>query len=126
MATTILRGIVKDVLPVESYGDGAGKKQTIVVFIPGYVDQWTGEKKGADQEWGVDIFNEYIATHGLNINCVDKKVEMEVNLRGRSYDRSDGQKGYSIGATLKSIKLMEDAGMGFKETATKDDGDLPF
>lgn|SRR5690606_7518811 len=116
MAITTLKGIVKEVKPIEYYGEGnSGKKQTVVIFIPGYVDQWTGEKKGPDEEWGVDIYNEKIQEHGINLNCVDKKAEVEVRLRGRSYDRDNGGKGYSIGATLKSIKLMDDAGTKFKE-----------
>lgn len=119
MAITTLKGIVKELKPIETYGDMSkpGRKQTVVLFIPGYTDQWTGEKKGPDEEWGIDIFNEKIEEHGLNVNCVDKKAEMEVRLRGRSYNRTDGEKGYSIGATLKSIKLLEDAGTKFKEQA---------
>jgi len=118
MATTTLKGIVKHVLPIETYGDGAGRKQTIVVFIPGYVDQWTGEKKGADEEWGIDLFNKNIDEYKLGRDAVDRKVEAEVYLKGRSYDRADGKKGYSIGATLKSIRLLEHAGTNFD--------DIPF
>lgn len=119
MAITTLKGIVKELRPIETYGESSnpGKKQTVVIFIPGYTDQWTGEKKGPDEEWGIDIFNEKIQEHGLNVNCVDKKVELEVRLRGRSYDRTDGGKGFSIGATLRSIKILEDAGTSFKEGA---------
>ncbi|GGH28414.1 hypothetical protein FAZ19_19820 [Sphingobacterium alkalisoli] len=127
MATTTLKGIVKDVLPVETYNDGTGRKQTIVLFIPGYVDQWSGEKKGADEEWGVDIFNDNIEKHSLNNNCIDKKAEVEVYLKGKAYDKKDGSgRAFLIGASLKTIKLLESAGTAFKESATGDDGDLPF
>lgn len=121
MSTSKIKGVIKEITPIESYNEGAGRKQTMVVFSPGFVDRYTGEKKGPDNEWGIEIFNDQIEKHGLNINCVDKRVEVEVNLRGRSFDRRDGSKGYGISATLVSYTLGENAGTNFKES----DG-LPF
>lgn len=128
MAITKLRGIVKDVQPIETYGElsNQGKKQTIVIFVPGYVDPLTQEKRSPDEEWGVDIFNAQIEKFGLNVNSVDKIVEAEIVLRGRSYDRREGGKGYSINATLKDIKIGNTANTSFKEHASAGDDDLPF
>jgi len=128
MAISKFRGIVKDVLPIETYGEASnqGKKQTVVIFVPGYTDPLTQEKKGPDEEWGVDIFNNQIEKFNLNVNSIDKIVDVEINLRGRSYDRTAGGKGYSINATLKDIKIGNAANTSFKESASVGEDDLPF
>lgn len=106
MATTTLKGIVKDVLPIEYYGEtNEGKRQTIVVFVPGYVNGY-GEKKSKDEVWGIDIFNNKIEEFGLNSNCISKKVNVEVYLSGREWTKDD-KSGFSISARLKSITLGE-------------------
>lgn len=104
MATTTIRGIVKEITAIENYSD-TGRRQTLVVFVPGYVNEYQ-EKIGKDETWGVDIFNKRIEHFGLNSNCLNKKAEIEVYLGGREWEK-DGKKGYSISATLKSIKLGE-------------------
>lgn len=128
MAITKIRGIVKDILPIETYGEAAsqGKKQTVIIFVPGYTDPLTQEKRGPDEEWGVDIFNAQIEKFALNVNSIDKVVDAEINLRGRSYDRSTGGKGYAINATLKDIKIGVSANTAFKENASVGDDDVPF
>lgn len=106
MATTSLKGIVKEILPVEYYGEGNSfRKQTLVLFIPGYTNQY-GEKKGADQTWGIDVHNEKIEEFGLNSNCIGKKADVEAYLTGKEFDKKEQQgKWYAISARLKSIKL---------------------
>lgn len=127
MATTNLKGIVKDVLPVEFYGDGnTGRRQTLVLFIPGYVDNY-GVKKGQDELWGIDIYNKKIDEFGLNSNCVSKRADIEVYVSGKEFDKKDGSgKWYGISATLKSIKLGESVQIPQTAGSASDDGDLPF
>lgn len=128
MATTTLKGIVKEVKPVEYYGEGnQGRRQTLVLFVPGYVNQYQ-EKLSQDEVWGIDLFNKKIEEFGLNANCLSKKAEVEVYLSGKEFDKKDGSgKMYAISARLKSIKLGEVVNYQ-TETSNqpKDDDDLPF
>lgn len=107
MAITKIQGIIKEITPVQHYGqNNEGRKQSIILFVPGYVNQF-GEKTGSDEEWQIDLFNKAIDHHNLNSNCIDKKAEIECYLSSRSFDRKDGAgKWYSISANLKTIKLM--------------------
>ncbi|MFD2741940.1 MULTISPECIES: hypothetical protein [Sphingobacterium] len=121
MALTKIKGIIKEVLPVQTYGqNGEGRIQTIVIFVPGYVDRYTNEKKSADEEWGVSVFNENIDKHGFNVNSVGKVVEADITLQGRSFDKSTGGKAYSVNVGLKQITVIAEA------TKAGDDDDLPF
>lgn len=122
MATTKLKGIVKEVSPIETYGEtNQGRRQTLVVFVPGYVDSY-GQKRSNDEEWGIDIFNNKIDEFGLNSNCLSKKVDVEVYLSGRRWEK-DEKSGYSISARLKSISLGEKVQISHE--VPEDDG-LPF
>lgn len=121
MALTKIKGIIKEVLPVQTYGQsGEGRIQTIVIFVPGYVDRYTKEKKTADEEWGVNVFNENIEKKGINENSVGKVVEAEITLQGRSFDKTAGGKAYSVNVGLKQIAVIQDA------PKAGDDDDLPF
>ena len=128
MATTTLKGIVKEVKSVEYYGEGnQGRRQTLVLFVPGYVNQYQ-EKLSQDEVWGIDLFNKKIEEFGLNANCLSKKAEVEVYLSGKEFYKKDGSgKMYAISARLKSIKLGEVVNYQTETSyQPKDDDDLPF
>lgn len=105
MATTILKGIVQSV-KVETYGDDqSGKRQTIIVFVPGYTDQY-GEKKAADEVYEVNQFNKSIEKNVITSADVNRKIDIEAYLKGREFDKKDGSgKAYIIGLNLKSMTL---------------------
>ncbi|MGJ1296525.1 hypothetical protein ACR777_20100 [Sphingobacterium spiritivorum] len=119
MAQLTLKGIVKEVSSVEEYGKESkkGRRQSFILFIPGFVDDF-GEKRGSDEEWQIDIFNDNIEKYGLNTNTIDKKVEVDVYISGRSYEKKEGGKGYAVNVNLKSIKEFG--------KANKFGDDLPF
>lgn len=117
MATTSIKGIIKEVSAIENYS-ATGRRQTIVVFVPGYVNEYQ-EKVGKDEMWGIDIFNNRIDHFGLNQNCINKKAEVDVYLSGREWEK-DGKKGYSVSVTLKSIKLLDF--LNVEPTDKNDDG----
>lgn len=127
MATTTLKGIVKEVKPIEYYGEGnQGRRQTLVLFVPGYVNQYN-EKLSQDEIWGIDIFNKKIEEFGLNSNCLSKKADVEVYLSGKEFDKKDGTgKMYAISARLKSIKLGDVVNYQMETTGETKDDDLPF
>lgn len=122
MATTTIRGIVKEVSEIENYSE-TGRRQTLVLFVPGYVNEYQ-EKIGKDEVWGIDIFNKRIEHFALKANCLSKKAEVEVYLSGREWEK-DGKRGYSISATLKSIKLGDVVQPSTNVDQTDEDG-LPF
>ncbi|WP_353183542.1 hypothetical protein [Parapedobacter lycopersici] len=108
MAKIILKGIVKRVLPVEFYGnDRSGRRQSVILFVPGYVDQF-GEKKGQDEEWQLDLYNDKIEKMSLNTNLHEKKVEATVYLNSKKFQRKDdGSDMWAISANLHELKLHE-------------------
>ena len=121
MATTSFKGIVEKT-EISNYGEGAkaGKRQTIVVMVPGYVDGY-GEKKGADEKFQIDQFNDNIEKNPITKDDIGRKIDVEVYLKGREFDRKDGEgKAYAVGLNIKSFKLGDRV-----QNAAQDD-DLPF
>lgn len=108
MATTTFRGIVKKVF-IENYGEvsNPGKRQTLIILVPGYVDQY-GEKRGADEMYEINQFNESINKNPISADDIDRKIEVEVYLKGREFDKKDGSgKAYAVGLNVKSFTLRE-------------------
>lgn len=128
MATTTLKGIVREIKPIETYGTN-GRRQTLVLFVPGYINEYQ-EKITKDEIWGIDLFNKKIDDENLNSNCISKKAEVEVWLSGTEFDKKDGSgKMYAISARLKSIKLGESVINHRSDNSNSGDGDndgLPF
>lgn len=107
MAKIELRGIVKEVTEIENVGkDGTTKKQSLILFVPGYVDQF-GDKKGEDEDWCLDIFNKKIESLALNDNLLDKRVVCTVYVSSRFVKMDDGREFYIINSNLGDIKLFE-------------------
>lgn len=128
MAITKIKGIIKEVQPVINYGpDNSGRRQTSIIMVPGYVDRFTNEQKSADEFYEVNIFNESIDKHGLNINSVNKVVEAELSLQGRTYPKKDGCTGYGVNVGLRSIAVVDNGDSAkVNQQQGKDDDDLPF
>lgn len=109
MAKIILKGIVKRVMPAVNYGSGsqAGRRQSVILFVPGYTDEF-GDKKGQDEEWQLDIFNEKIEKLALNTNLHEKRVEAVVYVNSRKFQKRDtGEDMWMMSANLGSLKLHE-------------------
>lgn len=107
MAKIELRGIVKEVTKVEHIGAGGQtRKQSLILFVPGYVDQF-GEKRGEDEEWSLDIFNNKIEQFALNDNLIDKKVVCIVYVNSRCVKLDDGREFYNVNSNLANISLFE-------------------
>lgn len=106
MAKIQLKGIVKHVSSVETVGDKGTQKQSIGLFVPGYVDEF-GDKKGQDEEWEIDLFNEKITSVGLNNNLIDKKAIVTVYVNSRRVKNRDNEDIFIINANLGDIKLLE-------------------
>jgi len=120
MPTTTFKGIVQSVT-METYGeDNTGKRQNIVVLVPGYTDAY-GDKKGADEIYEVNQFNEGITKNVITEEDVNRKIDLELYLKGRAFDKKDGTgKAYIIGLSVKSMKL------GDKIKVEEKEDDLPF
>lgn len=123
MPKATLKGIIQEVTPVETYGtDNQGRRQSIILFVPGYVDQF-GDKKGADEHWSIDAYNDKIEAHGLATLQKESRVEVEFYISSRQYDRKDGAgKGYMVSNRLASVTVVAAP----KPTAGVDEDGLPF
>ncbi|MCX2473543.1 hypothetical protein OQZ33_04280 [Pedobacter sp. MC2016-05] len=106
MAKLTLKGFVKEVGTIETVGDKATKKQTIIFFIPGYVDQF-GDKKGRDEHWPLDVMGDNIAKLNITKDAVEQKAEVIVYVSGNIFQKKDlAGNGYAINANLAEIKLL--------------------
>lgn len=122
MATTSFKGIVEKT-EISNYGEGekAGKRQSIVVMVPGWTDSY-GEKKGPDEKFQIDQFNDNIEKNPITTADIGRKIDVEVYLKGREFDRKDGEgKAYAVGLNIKSFKLGD-----MVRNATQEEDDLPF
>lgn len=117
MAKAILKGTVKEVKPVETYGDtNQYRKQAVILFIPGYVNEF-GEKMGADEEWELEAANQRIESLKIADLQIGERLEVTTYISSSGYDRKDGTgRGYFIRARIGDIKSH-----GKSET-----DDLPF
>lgn len=106
MAKIELRGIVKEITKVENVGNQGSKKQSLILFVPGYVDGF-GEKRGDDEEWCLDIFNKRIEQLNLNDNLLEKKVVCTVYVSSRFVKLADGKEFYTVNTNLGDISLFE-------------------
>ena len=101
-----LKGIVKEVGPIETVGEKNTKKQRIILFVPGYVDQF-GDKKGRDEHWPLDVMGDNVEKLNIQKTAVKQKAEVTVYISGNVFDLKDfAGVGYAINATLAEIKLM--------------------
>jgi len=123
MATTSFKGIVEKT-EISNYGEGdkAGKRQTIVVMVPGWTDAY-GVKKGADEKFQIDQFNDNIEKNPIKTADIGRKIDVEVYLKGREFDRKDGEgKAYAVGLNIKSFTL----GDRVYDAPVFEEDDLPF
>lgn len=101
-----LKGIIKEVGQVETIGQNAIKKQTIILFVPGYVDQF-GDKKGRDEFWPLDIMGDRVSALNIQPSAVKQKAEVTLYITGNAFEKKDQSgTGYTINANLAEIKLM--------------------
>lgn len=117
MAKITLKGTVKEVKPVQTYGDtNQYRKQSVILFIPGYVNEF-GEKMGPDEEWELEASNQRIDTLKIADLQVGERLEVTTYISGVGYDRKDGSgRGYFINARIGDIKSH----------GKPDNDDLPF
>jgi hypothetical protein len=102
----ILKGVIKEVGAIETVGEKLTKKQRIILFVPGYVDQF-GEKKGRDEHWPLDVMGDNVAKLNLQNTAVKQKVECTVYISGNVFDKVDlSGVGYAINANLVEVKML--------------------
>ena len=127
MALTKIKGIIKEVQPIQNYGaNDVGRRQTVIIMVPGYVDRYTQEKKSSDEFYEVNVFNDNIEKFGLNVNAENKVVEAELTLQGRTYPKKDGGTGYGVNVGLRSIAVIDTADATADQSKENDDDDVPF
>lgn len=137
MAKIILKGVVKEITAIETVGTNNTQKQSVILFVPGYVDGF-GDKKGIDETWSLDIMGDKIGKFAIQKSAVNQKAECEVYVSSRAYTK-DEKTSHFIGATLAKITLLGASNMTAQgaaelpnhatpvgEGAGKDDDDLPF
>lgn len=107
MPKVTLKGIIKAVLPVETYGDNnQGRRQSIILFVPGYVDEF-GDKRGRDEAWSIETFNDGIEKHGLSNIQQGSRAEVEFYINSREFDKKDGTgKTYMTSSSVRNIKII--------------------
>jgi hypothetical protein len=137
MAKIFLKGVVTEVTGIETVGANNTQRQSVMLFVPGYTDQF-GDKKGIDEHWQLKMLGERIGKLNVLPTAVGQKAECTVYISSRSYTKDDNT-AYFIEAGLAEIKLLGASNMTMQGTATlpvqatpvgegakPDDDDLPF
>lgn len=127
-----LKGILKDTGNIDFVGNNNTPKQVIVVFVPGYRDEF-GEQKNKDEYWQIDVIGQRVERYNINEAWLNKKVELSIYISGNQFERKDGSGfGYSYNDNLAEIKQVVPVSSG-QNTAPVDanaapgqDDDLPF
>ena len=118
-----LKGVVKEVGPIETVGEKGTKKQTIILFVPGFVDQF-GDKKGRDEHWPLDIMGDNVAKLNMQPTAIKQKAECTIYVSGTAFDKKDfSGVGYAINANLVEIKLIGEFANPATQPATVTDTD---
>jgi hypothetical protein len=123
MAKVELKGFLLRVSNVETVGEKQTQKQSILMKIPGYVNQFQ-EKVGEDEIWQIDLFNKAIDKFNLHTRHQGKKVKASVFINSRPWESKDGKKGYILNANLGSLEFLESVETPAAPAPVDDD--LPF
>jgi len=131
MAKIELKGVIKSVSPVTLVGTNGTKKQSVILFIPGWRDEFE-EKRGQDEVWSLDIIGEKVDKLNLSDStATNQKAACTVYVSSREFTKEEKTM-YFIGANLAEIKLMGAAtaqpvpAQMPVATGNTDDDDLPF
>ncbi|MDB4919827.1 hypothetical protein [Mucilaginibacter sp.] len=122
MAKLELKGIVTDVFPVETVGQNQTRKQSLILTVPGYVDEY-GDKKGEDELWRLDAIGDKI--DALNMPAANgKKAKISVFINSKKISKADGSPMYIINVNINKIELA--ANQASNAAAAPAADDLPF
>jgi len=133
MAKIELKGVIRQVTPVTTVGANNTKKQSVILFIPAYVDEF-GDKKGQDEMYELGIIGDAVAKLNLTAAAVNQKAKCTVYISGREFTKEDKTM-YFISANLNAIELLGEAKKSTSPaelpapvdvSSKPEDDDLPF
>lgn len=106
MAKVELKGYVLIVNQPEEVGEKKTKKQTVILKVPAYRDEF-GDTKGQDEEWPLDIMGDNVAKFNLTTEAQGKRAKCTVYVNGNKFiKKSDNTEGWTINARLGAIDLL--------------------
>lgn len=110
MAAIELKGRITEISKVEYVGEKKTAKQTFILSVAGWVDQF-GDKKGKDEEWEIAILGDKVATVGLSPDKLKRKAVVKVIMncfRVIPKDRPDAPPMFIINANLYDISFIDE------------------
>jgi hypothetical protein len=132
MAKIDLNGVVAEVWPVTTVGANNTQKQSIILTVKGYTNQF-GEQQGPDEQWQLDVLGTRVEKLKLSAQThLNQKAKCIVYVRSKKYVTPENKVMYIVSADLAEIQTFGEvrqapAPMPVAEGAgTPDDDDLPF
>jgi hypothetical protein len=106
MSKITKKGIIKKVGVVEKVGVENTEKQSLVLYVPARSNEF-GEVVGQADYFEIAVMGKKVREFNLSPQLLEKKVEVEMYLNGRQYDKIDGSKGYAHNLNLAKITVIE-------------------
>ena len=106
MAKIQLKGIIKEVSPINTIGINNAKHQSMLLLVPGFVDSY-GEKRAKDEFWLINVVGDKVDQFNLSaMNLIDTKADVVAYINS-SLARKDGAVRHFLNANLASLELRK-------------------
>ena len=138
MAKITLKGFIANVGEIEEVGANKTFKQSVILKVPGYVDQF-GEKKGNDEYWDMVLLGaDKIDRFNIQNRHKGAKVSCDVYINSNWYEnKATGKTGCIVNVNLAKIDFLDGSNLPKNEPAKSTrqpvdfsadpiDDDLPF
>ncbi|WP_285055179.1 DUF3127 domain-containing protein [Pedobacter ginsengisoli] len=118
MAKLELKGMILTVNQPETVGEKNTKKQTFILKIPAYRDEY-GDIRGKDEEWEIAVMGDNVDKFAMTRDHQGKKAKCSIYLNGQKYTKkSDNTEGWIINATLAEITYADATAAAPAQTQT--------
>jgi hypothetical protein len=104
MAKLQLEGEFIEVLAIEEVGENRTKKQSVVIKVDGFKDEWSG-KEGRAEYWKLDAMGDKIDQLKMSSDLEGKKALFRIFINSNLVVKADGSNIYPINAALASFEL---------------------
>lgn len=105
MAKLLLEGTIIEVLPIVLVGENNTQKQSVVIKVDGYKDEWSG-KEGKAEYWELSALGDKIAQLELTKELEGKKAIFRTFINSNLVITKEGNNIYPINCNLASFTLQ--------------------
>lgn len=104
MARLLLEGEIIEVLPVTEVGENKTKKQSVIVKVPGFKDDWSG-REGRAEFWQMDALGDKIEQLKLSKDLEGKTGIFKCFINSNLVITKDKTNIYPVNVALASFEI---------------------